>query len=256
MTTVTHDSPGPLQRWAGLRRAGSDLAVGLALLLAVAAATRSLVDLPTIYFLQSIALYALMGALILRHAPAALTGPGLGAANRVTLVRAALLLPVAALVVQPAIRTDAGYWWIIALCTAAMILDGVDGWMARRTGTSTAFGGRFDMELDAFLMLALSVLVWLSGKVGPWVMLIGGLRYLFVTAGWVWSPLRAELPPSQRRQTVCVIQGVVLLVCLGPIISSAMASAVAGGALVLLIYSFAMDVRWLLTADTAHHLGR
>ena len=245
MTTVTHDSSRALRRWAGLRRTGNDLAVALILLVAVAAATRRLFDLPITYLLQSIALYALMAALVLRYAPAALSGPGLGAANRVTLVRATLLLPVAALVVQPAIRTDAGYWWIIAVCTVAMMLDGVDGWMARRTGTSTAFGGRFDMELDAFLMLALSVLVWLSGKVGPWVILIGGLRYLFVAASWFWSPLRAELPPSQRRQAVCVVQGIVLLVCLGPIISSAMASAVAGGALVLLTYSFAVDVRWL-----------
>ena len=41
----------------------------------------------------------------------------------------------------------------------ALILDGVDGKVARRTGTSTALGARFDMEVDAFLILVLSVYV-------------------------------------------------------------------------------------------------
>ena len=69
------------------------------------------------------------------------------------------------------------------------------------------FRARLDMELDAFLLLALGVLVWLSGKVGAWVILIGALRYLFVAGGWVWPPLQATLPSSQRRKTICVIQG-------------------------------------------------
>ncbi len=77
------------------------------------------------------------------------------------------------------------------------------------------------------------------------MLLIGALRYLFVAAGWVWPALTAELPPSRRRQTVCVVQGVVLLLCLTPIVPSVMASVLAGGALSLLSASFAVDVRWL-----------
>ena len=37
------------------------------------------------------------------------------------------------------------------------VLDAVDGHVARRTGTATAFGARFDMEVDAFLIVVLSV---------------------------------------------------------------------------------------------------
>ena len=245
MTTVAQRTRSQRPQWQSLRRAGADLAVGLPSLLAVATATWWLFDLPNAYVLRAVALYALLAAVILRSMPAALPGRGLGAANRLTLVRATLLLPIAALVLEPQILRDTGYWWIIVVSTVAMILDGVDGWIARRTGTATAFGGQFDMELDAFLMLALSVLVWLSGQTGPWVLLIGVIRYLFVAAGWIWPALQAELPPSRRRKAICVIQGVMLLVCLGPIIPPAMASVAAVGALVLLTYSFAADVAWL-----------
>ena len=249
MTTVTRHTDAAREPGPSVRRAASDLAAGLPPLLAVAGATWWLFALPVSYLIQTTSLYALLAALILWYVPPALPGPGLGAANRMTLGRATLLLPVAALALQPEILREAGYWWIIAVSTIAMILDGVDGWMARRTGTCTAFGGRFDIELDASLMLALSVLVWQSGKVGPWVILIGALRYLFVAGGWAWPALAADLPTSRRRKVVCVVQGVVLLVCLGPIIPSAMATAAAAGALGLLIYSFGVDVRWLVTGS-------
>ena len=52
----------------------------------------------------------------------------------------------------------------------AAILDLADGWVARRTGTATAVGARFDMEVDALLILVLSALVWRYGVTGPWVL--------------------------------------------------------------------------------------
>ncbi len=227
-------------------RAGRDLLAGLPLLLAVAVATRRLGGLPAAYALQALALYALLAALVVRAAPAVLPGAGLGAANRVTLGRATLVLPIAALALHADRLGAPVYWWIVVVSTAALILDGVDGWAARRTGSATAFGARFDMELDAFLMLALSALVWLGGRTGPWVLLIGALRYLFVAAGRVWPALRAALPPRRRRKVICVVEGAVLVSCLAPIVPADAAGAAAASALALLLYSFAVDVRWLV----------
>ena len=246
MTTASHNTVSG--RWPAsvLRRVVRDLAVGLVAVLAMASVTRWLLALADVYLLQSVALYGLLAALVLRYGPDDLSEVGLGTANRVTLGRASLVLPVSTLAVPPTLITDAICWWIIAVSTVAMILDGVDGWIARRTQTGTNFGSRFDMELDAFLMLALSVLVWRSTQVGPWVLLIGSLRYVFVAGGWVWPALQAALPPSRRRKTICVVQSVMLLVCLGPIIPGALASSAAAGALAILVYSFAVDTRWLL----------
>jgi phosphatidylglycerophosphate synthase len=224
---------------------GLDLTAGLAPLVALAVTTRTLLGLPTSYLAHTVVLYLGLVALLVWVNPVTPSARGLGAANRVTLLRATLLLPVATLALRPASLGDTGYWWIIAVSTVAMLMDGVDGWVARRAG-ATEFGARFDMELDALLLLALAVLVWLGGKVGPWVVLIGALRYLFVAAGWIWPALDAALPPSTRRKTVCVLQGAALLVCLGPIIPGIAAKAVAAVALALLVYSFGVDVRWLI----------
>jgi phosphatidylglycerophosphate synthase len=163
----------------------------------------------------------------------------------VTLARATLVLPLAALALHPRPLPALGYSWIVALALVAMVLDGVDGKVARSTGSSSTFGARFDMELDAALLLSLSVLLWEGDKLGAWVILIGALRYLFVFAGLFLTPLRGDLPDSFRRKAVCVWQGVSLLLALSPLTPPALAALVAAAALALLVWSFAVDVRWL-----------
>jgi phosphatidylglycerophosphate synthase len=224
----------------------ADLAAALTLTLGALGGTWWLLGLPASYVLIGLGWYVGLAGLVLRTFPRGAPGPGMGPANRVTLVRAALAMPVLALAVHPEALGVAGRWWVILVSTLVLILDGVDGRIARRTGTQTDFGARFDMELDAALIMALSVLVWRGGRIGSWVLLIGLMRYAFVAASWIWPVLGAELPPSRRRKVVCVVQGVVLLVALGPIIPDAMAVAVSAAGLAMLAYSFGVDVRWAL----------
>ena len=101
------------------------------------------------------------------------------------------------------------------------------------------------METDAFLILTLSVLVWLGGQAGAWVVASGLMRYVFVGAGWQWSWLRAPLPPSVRRQTVCVVQVVALIVALAPIVRPPLSTAISALGLAILTWSFWVDVGWL-----------
>ena len=238
--------PAQTRRSAGPVRALADVALGLLPLAACAFTTSRLLELPPQYFADVLGIYTLMAALIVRFLPPDLPRPGLGAANQITLVRATLVMPVAALMLQPALPSATALWWIVAVSTVAVALDGVDGLVARRRGQETRFGARFDMELDAFLMLVLSVLVWRTGRVDAWVLLIGALRYLFVAAGRLWPLLTADLPASLRRKTICVVQGVGLIVCLAPIVPPELAARGAAGALILLVYSFAVDVIWLI----------
>lgn len=241
-------------------RRAADLLPALAVVVASAWPTWWLLDRPASFVAVTGALFVGLGAVILVRLPAEHPGPGIGAANRVTLLRAALALPVLALgilalgllALGPAAVSampDAVVWWVIVTSTVAMVLDGLDGRVARRTETETEFGARFDMEFDAALIMALSVLAWSSGKVGAWVLLIGLMRYLFVAAGWFAPALNGALPESLRRKVVCVVQGVVLLVALGPIIPTVLAVAVAAGGLLALTWSFAVDVAWLLRAS-------
>ncbi len=222
-----------------------DLLWALVPLSTAAGSALALIGLPPVYLAVVAGGWGILGGVLRLGAPGHLPAPGMGWANRVTLWRGALVVPVAALLPWWAMLGTGGLWWVVGVSTLAMTLDGVDGRIARSTGTRTAFGARFDMELDAFLLLVLSFLAWLAGPVGPWVILIGALRYLFVAAGRVWPVLTGALPESFRRKTVCVLQGVGLLVALGPVVPPELAIGAAGLALAALVYSFAVDVAWL-----------
>jgi phosphatidylglycerophosphate synthase len=76
-----------------------------------------------------------------------------------------------------------------------LAMDGVDGWIARRTGLSGEFGEFFDKESDAFFMLMLCLLLYrLPEGFGPWILLSGLLRYLFVLF------VKFARPPELKEQ--------------------------------------------------------
>ena len=155
-------------------------------------------------------LAALLARALTRHSQA-----GLGPADSVTLARAVLACGVAALTVD-SFGGQAPVAVLVALSTVALVLDAVDGRVARRTYTISAFGARFDMEVDAFLIMVLSVYV--ARESGWWVLAMGLARYVFVAAGWVLPWLRGPLPPRQWARVVAAIVGVVLTVAAADIL--------------------------------------
>ncbi len=168
----------------------------------------------------------------------------IGWASRVTLARAGLVVVLGAALAVPHVLHEQA-WWLVGLAGLVLALDGVDGSLARRLGESSAFGARFDMEVDAALILVLCVAVMMAGLAGPWVLAIGLMRYAFVGAARLWPWLSAPLPPSLRRKAVCVWQVAALMLSLTPVVGPALAVPILGSALVLLALSFAADVAWL-----------
>ena len=130
----------------------------------------------------------------------------------------------------------------MTLTVVALALDWVDGWVARRNGT-TSLGARFDGEVDAFLILVLSVYV--ARSAGAWVLAIGAARYAFLAAGWLLPWLREPLPPRYWRKVVAVTQGVVLTIAAADVLPLALTQAALLVALGLLAESFGRDVWWL-----------
>jgi phosphatidylglycerophosphate synthase len=167
----------------------------------------------------------------------------LGPADRITAVRAVLVALLVLLLGQPVASGIA--WTVVAIALVAVLLDGVDGWVARRTGTASAFGMRFDMETDAALILALAILVWRHGKAGPWILGAGLLRYLFVGAGWVWPWMARPLAPTLRARVICVVQIAALILAVAPIVPPPASTVVAACGLAALSYSFLVDTLWL-----------
>jgi phosphatidylglycerophosphate synthase len=163
-------------------------------------------------------------------------------ANRVTLARAVLVGGVAALTAD-SLHRPAPVAMLVALTAVALALDGVDGWVARRTGSASALGARFDMEVDAFLILVLCVYV--AGTAGGWVLVIGAMRYAFVLAGWLLPWMGGVLPPRYWRKVVAATQGIVLAVAAAGVLPRWATEVALATALALLVESFGRDVWWL-----------
>jgi phosphatidylglycerophosphate synthase len=166
----------------------------------------------------------------------------LGAADWVTLTRATLAVGVAALVAD-SFAASVPVALLVTLTVVALTLDAVDGWIVRRTGTGTPLGAQFDGEVDAFLILVLSVYV--ARSAGWWVLAIGAARYAFLAAGWALPWMRGQLPPRHWRKVVAATQGIALAVAAADVLPPAVTQVALLAALALLSESFGRDVAWL-----------
>jgi phosphatidylglycerophosphate synthase len=171
--------------------------------------------------------------------------PAIFPADWVTLTRAVLSAGVAGLVADSFGR-PVSITALVSLSIVALALDAVDGQVARRTGTATRLGGLFDGEVDAFLILVLSIAV--SRSYGSWVLLIGAARYALLLAGWLIPWLALPLPPRYWRKVVAAIQGIVLTVAASGLLEPLTGMIAVAAALVLLAESFGHDVIWLYRA--------
>ena len=168
--------------------------------------------------------------------------PAIFPADWVTLTRALLIAGVAGLVAESFAR-PVSVTALVTLSTVALVLDAVDGQVARRTGTATELGARIDGEADALLILLLSIFV--SQDYGRWVLVIGAARYALLLAGWLLPWLAAPLPPRYWRKVVAAVQGIVLTVAASGLLDRLAGMIAVAFALLLLVESFGRDVIWL-----------
>src|SRR5262249_2327932 len=209
--------------------------VGLFAVASLAAAARTGLPLGHLHAVKAPAVFAVSMVVALgflhEHHPFARFGP----ANQVTTIRALVVALILGLVGE--LRTPALAATAAAASGVVTMLDSVDGWLARRHQMASAYGARFDMEVDALLILALPILAWRFDKAGVWVIASGAMRYAFVAAGAWWTWLQAPLPPSRRRQAVCVVQVAALTIALVPLIVPPLSTAITACALAALVCS-------------------
>jgi phosphatidylglycerophosphate synthase len=243
---INHARALTLPPRALLWNAGWQLALGGVALLAigVSLAASGILAVPSV--IGALLAYGLVALLVLvglaQHAP----HRRFGAANAITLIRATYICFLLGLMADRVLSEPELRWLLAAIGGIALLLDGADGWMARRTGLATPFGARFDMEVDALFVLALAILVYATGRAGLWVLASGLMRYAFILASWIWPVLAAPLPPRFWRKAICVVQIVLLLLALAPLTGPATASVLCLLGLILLTCSFAADCVQLL----------
>jgi CDP-alcohol phosphatidyltransferase len=175
------------------------------------------------------------------HAMSRFGADRLTRADRVTLARAAFVAVVAALVADSFVES-VSVASLVAVAAVALVLDAVDGWVARRT-VSGRLGAKLDGEVDAFLILVLSIYV--ARSTVAWVLLIGAARYAFAAGELVLPWMREQLPPRNWRKLVAATQGIVLTVATANALPWVVTRVLLAGALVLLAESFGRDAWWL-----------
>ena len=229
---------GPLERapWRSIAADGSMLAVVLvtAAVLALVAGLPLWAALPATLAVTTAVLWRFHS----RNVQARF-----GLANWVTLFRL-VLVALMAVAVWPGDAAIVQSWVLFLIATAALVLDGVDGWLARRRREASEFGERFDMGADTAFTIITTLCLVSFGLVGAWVLLLGLMRPAFASAVRLWPVLAAPLPESRGRKIACAGSLACLVAGLAPPLA-ALAPALALAALVQLLWSFGRDIRYL-----------
>lgn len=158
-----------------------------------------------------------------------------GLANAITTVRAGIVAVIAGLAPEGLVP------WGGALLVAFWVLDGVDGWWARRSGTTSSFGAAFDQEVDALMVAVVSTALAQAGLSARWVVLVGALRYGYVLVVWLLR-LRGEAPRSTVARLV--FGGLVLAFVVAMLWPGALARSLVSVAGALVVASFARSLWW------------
>ena len=164
----------------------------------------------------------------------------LGAGNLITLVR---FVAVSALF--SAIFVSVNPWLIVVISLPALVLDGFDGFFARKTGGESKFGARLDMEVDSALAIVLALNIWTAGFASPLIILLALPRYIFAGVSYFFPWLNKPLPERYSRKVVSVIQVASLIGLNAPIFPSWFVLMVSVIVAATLIWSFGRDIIWL-----------
>jgi phosphatidylglycerophosphate synthase len=127
-----------------------------------------------------------------------------GPANAVTAFRMSLLLLLLGL--APYLEP----WPLALLGAAAISLDGLDGYLARRYQVQSFLGEYFDKETDAFYVLAMCLILYQQGLLGPWILVVGLLRYVYVLVLFYFKPPERK----EKRFAWGRVNAVVLMISL------------------------------------------
>jgi phosphatidylglycerophosphate synthase len=132
--------------------------------------------------------------------------PAGGLANHVTFTRFIVL--ILSVSIHPLLHP----FVFTGLVIVVMIADGIDGYLARRLKQNSEFGAVFDMEVDAFLALSLSFLIWQKHPDAFWVLVAGSLRYLFVILYHLLGWHKRKRPEMPEAKLIAVLFFISLLV--------------------------------------------
>ncbi|MGB0838830.1 MAG: CDP-alcohol phosphatidyltransferase family protein [Chitinophagales bacterium] len=103
--------------------------------------------------------------------------------------------------------------YIGLLSLLILVLDGFDGYFARKNKTTSLFGEYYDKECDALYVMILALIIYQTQKAEIWVLGLGLIRYVYVLALIFFKPPEQKETRSFFEQSIAVILMASLLLC-------------------------------------------
>jgi phosphatidylglycerophosphate synthase len=153
---------------------------------------------------------------------------GVGLADALTGARFVVLVAAASI-------PGAGGGWILAAFAFNVVLDVLDGHVARTLGEASPFGAAFDREVDAFFVLVAYLHFHLDGWLGVWVLMAGILPYAYrLLASVASTPIAA----GHKERIAAPLAGLNFLMLLAAVAVPAYSSPILGLSVAVICVSF------------------
>jgi len=142
-----------------------------------------------------------------------------GLANRITIFRGLVICGLAGFLFSKWPEGIA-VWVPGTLFGTSLLLDCLDGYVARLRNETSAFGEFLDRDFDALGTLIAVLLIIRYQRLPYWYVTIGATYYVFILAQW-WRQKRGQpiypLPPSKFRRYASALQSLFITAVLLPL---------------------------------------
>jgi len=168
--------------------------------------------------------------------------PFLNASNLTSLIRAILFLGVLTLIFIP--ENSYSPWLPSIIYGAGVILDKLDGYLARKLNQDTKFGSKLDMWIDSFGFIVAPVLAVGSGKLPSYYLILSSAKFIYEGLKYQ-RKIRGKkifaLPENDLGKYIATFQMIFLTAVLTPIINAETVYNIAPVALAPSILVFIRD---------------
>ena len=100
-------------------------------------------------------------------------------------------------------------WAISIILILVVLLDVLDGFLARKLNQQSDFGLYFDMETDAYFVALAACMLYLKGMAPAWILIVGFMRYLNVA---VYQILQLKPKKEAKQRFASTIAGTLFVV--------------------------------------------
>ncbi|NKB48036.1 MAG: hypothetical protein GKS02_01600 [Alphaproteobacteria bacterium] len=132
-------------------------------------------------------------------------------------------------------------WSLAALAGTAATVLMMEAWLTEKIAAAGPFSRMLGQQAHGLLVLSAVMLLWRSGRIDAWVIVVGAVHYILLILSLVLPALRRKSTAVWRPHARFAL-GVVLAVALAPIVPPVLVTTLAVVALGLALAGSASDI--------------